>query len=121
MKSMTVAMCILAVAGVAMAQDVPSSKPHDVAPGIVTPQPYDASGGEDMPLSVTDPKPSPDNYESVSAPVGWRFLVGLPVWIPGVDGDMSVDGFSFSADQDTSDVVDNMDDHINGAAGLHLE
>ena len=51
----------------------------------------------------------------------WRFLIGLPLWIPGVDGQMSVDGLSFSTDQDTSDVIDLMDSHLNFALALHVE
>jgi hypothetical protein len=57
----------------------------------------------------------------VEAPDGWRFLVAIPLWLPGLNGDVTAKGFTFTADQDTSDVLDLVGSHLNGAVALHLE
>jgi hypothetical protein len=57
----------------------------------------------------------------VEAPQGWRLTIGVPLWLPGLDGDLTVRGIDFSADQQTDDVVDLLDEHLNFALALHVE
>jgi opacity protein-like surface antigen len=54
-------------------------------------------------------------------PHRWEFSLSIPIWIPAVDGDVTVRGRAISVDQDTSDVVDLFDSHLNGAFALHFE
>jgi len=51
----------------------------------------------------------------------WRFSLSIPIWIPGVDGDVKVRGRDVDISQGTDDVVDLFDTHINGAFALHFE
>jgi hypothetical protein len=51
----------------------------------------------------------------------WEFALSIPVWLSAVDGDVTIRGQKLSVDQDTSDVVDLFDSHLNGAFALHLE
>ena len=51
----------------------------------------------------------------------WRFSLGVPVWLAGIQGDINIRGTELSPDQDTSDTVDLITSHINMAAALHFE
>ena len=51
----------------------------------------------------------------------WTFKVSIPLWLPAVDGDVTVRGRDLSMDQDTGDTFDTFDSHLNGAFLLHLE
>ena len=62
-----------------------------------------------------------DGSESVEAPQGWRFTIGVPLWVPGIDGDVTVKGLTFTFDQDTTDVLEALDAHLNFAISLHVE
>ena len=52
---------------------------------------------------------------------GWNLSVGIPVWVPGIGGDLAIKGREFSPDQDTGDTIDVLDTHLNAGAALHLE
>lgn len=52
---------------------------------------------------------------------GWQLSLSFPVWIAGVSGDLVVKGTEFSPDQDTGDVIDLWDTHLNAAAVAHFE
>src|SRR4051812_15032228 len=45
----------------------------------------------------------------------WHLMLAFPLWIPGVSGDVTVRGRTFKPDQDTSDSIDVIDNHINFA------
>jgi hypothetical protein len=65
--------------------------------------------------------PTSDGYQSVEAPEGWRFTIGVPLWLPAFNGDFTVKGVTFSADQQTNDVIDLVNEHLNFALALHFE
>jgi hypothetical protein len=48
-------------------------------------------------------------------------MVAIPLWLPGLNGDVTAKGLTFTSNQDTSDVLDLVDSHLNGALALHLE
>jgi hypothetical protein len=51
----------------------------------------------------------------------WEFRVSVPLWLPAVDGDVTVRGNDLSMSQDTGDTFDTFDSHLNGAFLLHFE
>lgn len=82
---------------------LPTTSPNDAA---TLPAEADASS----------PPPGPQ------AEGGWNLSVGIPVWIPGLNGDLTIQGQEFSPDdQDAGDVFDELDTHFNGAFALHVE
>jgi opacity protein-like surface antigen len=82
-------------------------------PTIPTTAPYDSAA---PPAEADASSSSPPPAEG-----GWNLSVGIPIWVPSLNGDLTVEGRQFSPDQDTGDVVDAFDSHFNGAFALHVE
>jgi opacity protein-like surface antigen len=96
-----VATALAQTAAPADSTTLPSTSPFDSA---TTPAEADASSS--LPAQAEE---------------GWNFSLGIPVWIPGIGGDLTIRGEEFSPDQDNGDVADVLDTNINLAAALHFE
>src|SRR4051812_3338925 len=76
------------------------------------------------PLSLTEMPaagPAAGASPQTTGDDGWRLSLSIPVWLPGIDGDLTVRGRELSINQDTGDVVDLFDSHVNGAFAAHVE
>ena len=52
---------------------------------------------------------------------GWKFRIGFPVWIAGIDGDITVRDRTLSSDVNSEEVVDLLDTNLNVAFAGHVE
>ena len=75
-----------------------------------------------VPAPADDPAAVAFPESTTSADDGWNFSLSVPIWLAGVDGDLTVNGNDFSADEDTADDVDEfLDSGLNGAFAMHFE
>ncbi len=71
------------------------------------------------PLSLSEMPAAPASQQAAAD--DWKFNIAVPLWLPSVDGNMTVKGRELSLDQDTGDTIDALDSHINGAFLMHFE
>src|SRR5687768_17355270 len=66
-------------------------------------------------VAETSPQPITDENH-------WKLSLSIPIWLAGVDGDLTVAGQTLSGDQDTADDVDELfDSRLNAAMAVHFE
>ncbi len=64
---------------------------------------------------------SPVQHLAAGSDDGWQLSLGIPIWIPGIEGDLVIRGNELSPDQGTDDVIDILDERLNFALALHFE
>ena len=78
---------------------------------------------------ATDSPSTPITSASESSPTStpaesknqWDFLIGVPLWLPGFDGTIIVDGNEPSGGDGSSDIGETVNSHLNLAGALHFE
>jgi hypothetical protein len=111
---------ILLIAATATMTGVATASAQTAAPvdGTALPpttSPYD---GAAAPAEADAPV---QQQTSTQADDGWHLRVGIPIWVPALNGDLTIKGRELSPDQDTGDVYDSFDSHFNGAFALHAD
>lgn len=75
--------------------------------------------------SPSDPITSASESSPTSTPTEsknkWDFTVGVPIWLPGFDGTIIVDGNEPSGGDGSSDIGESINSHLNLAGALHFE
>src|SRR5689334_1235515 len=77
--------------------------------------PLGSSASDDFTLTPRLLDAAPGTQAAVPAhdSDSWRFSFGVPVWLAGIQGDVTIRGTELSPDQDTGDAVDLITSHIN--------
>ena len=57
----------------------------------------------------------------VGADDGWHFRLAVPIWLPGVSGDMTVKGHELTGGNSASDSASKLGDTLDLAAAFHFE
>lgn len=91
---------------------------------VAAPAFADPSASSALPPFRLDPDAvtqAPVHHLAAGSEDGWQLTAGIPLWIPGINGDLTIRGTELSPDQDTDDVIDILDERLNFALALHFE
>ena len=120
LKMMTFAIGLVVSAITARAED---------APGPFTLRPSSSATETSSPLlmsaaaldAVADAPAGGQAGKPMAADDGWHFRLAVPIWVPGVSGDMTVNGHKLTGGNSASDTASKFGDTLDFAAAFHFE